>query len=147
MSAISRLERSGGVTIGSRGSYEARARGDESGAEDLRQLERRGLLELVVAAVRRLLVRAPAQERGPVAEAITLEMVIGDLGHTLQAERLPRQVLAAVPAGRRPGEPLPGFLGCLRPLGPLRPRVTLQGVLPQRRELPGQCRALVPGEG
>ena len=67
-------------------------------AEDLAQLVRRGLLELVVAAVGRRLVRAPALERRRVPEAVALEVVVGDLGDALGAERLPRQVLAAVPA-------------------------------------------------
>ena len=47
--------------------------------EDPGELERRGLLELVVAAVGRRLVRAPALERRAVAEAVALEVVVGDL--------------------------------------------------------------------
>src|SRR5690349_2251840 len=117
-----------------------------SGAEDLLELEGGGLLELVVAAIGRLLVGTPALERGPVAEPIALEVVARHLGDPLEAERLPRQVLAPVPARRRAGEPLTGFLGRLRPLCPLAPWVTLERVLPQRRELLGERRALVPGE-
>ena len=82
--------------------------------EDPRDLEGRGLLELVVAAVGRRLVRAPALERRPVAEAITLEVVVGDLGDALGAERLPREVLAAVPARGRAGQPLAGGVGLAR---------------------------------
>src|SRR4029079_18251225 len=106
-----------------------------SGAEYLLELERRGLLELVVAAVGRLLVRAPTLERGGVPEPIALEVVVGDLRDALDAQRLPRQVLAAVPARRRSGQPLAGLLGRLGPLGPLAPRVALERVLAERREL------------
>ena len=76
---------------------------DSTLAEDPRQQERHGLLELVVAAGLGRLVRAPALERRPVPEPIALEVVVGDLRDPLRAERLPRQVLAAVPARGRPG--------------------------------------------
>ena len=95
------------------------------GPEDPGQLERRGLLELVVAARLGRLVRAPALERRPVPEPVALEVVVGDLGDPLGAERLPRQVLAAVPARGRAGQPLAGRVGIAgrRPLGPFLPRV------------------------
>ena len=61
----------------------------------------RGGLQLVVAAVRGRLVRPPAAERRPVAEPVALEVVVGDLDDPLRPQRLPRQVLAPVPAARR----------------------------------------------
>src|SRR4051794_13803687 len=73
-------------------------------------------------------------------------MVVGHLGDTLEAERLPGQVLAPVPARRRAREPLAGGFGGLRPLGPLAPWVAFEGVLAERRELLSQCFALVPRE-
>src|SRR4029079_10705234 len=86
-----------------------------AGAEDARELVRRGGLQLVVAAVRGRLVRAPAADRRPVTEPVALEVVVGDLDDALRAERLPREVLAPVPAARRAGQPPP-------PPGPRPPR-------------------------
>ena len=84
-------------------------------------------LELVVAAGRGRLVRAPALERRRVPEPVALQVVVGDLDDALGAERLPRQVLAAVPARRRAWQPLAGGLGVAqpRPFGPFLPRVAL----------------------
>src|SRR4029079_14155914 len=118
----------------------------DSGAEDLLELERRGLLELVVAAVGRLLVRSPSLEGGGVPEPIALEMVVGDLRDALDAQRLPRQGLATVPARRRPGQPLAGLLGRLGPLGPLAPRVALECLLAERRQLLREGGPPIPGE-
>src|SRR5262245_60508018 len=122
MSAMRRQVRSGAFGIGSRPLYEPALRPDvvtrPSGAEDLLELERRGLLELVVAAVLGTLVGSPALERGGVPEPIALEVVVGDLGNPLRSERLPGQVLAAVPARRRAGKALAGGV-CGAPLRPL----------------------------
>ena len=117
-------------------------------SEDPRELERRRLLELVVAAVGRRLVRSPALEGRPVPEPVALEVVVGDLGDALGAERLPRQVLAPVPARGRAGQSLARRVGVAvaGPLGPFAPRVAVQRVLAQRRELLGQRRPLVPRE-
>src|SRR4051794_40657177 len=101
MSAMSRQDRSTGFITRFRGSYEAARRTDDprgSRAEDLLELERRGLLELVVPAVGRLLVEAPALEGRRVADPVALEMVVGNLCDALESQRLPRQVLASVPA-------------------------------------------------
>ena len=114
--------------------------------EDLAELERRRLLELVVAAVGRLLVGAPALERRAVAEAVALEVVVGDLGDSFHAKRLPRQVLAPIPARRRAGQPLPGGLRGLGPLGPFAPRMPVQG-LAERLQLLREGFAAIPGEG
>ena len=43
-------------------------------------------------------VRAPAHEGGGVAEAVLLQVVVGDLAHRLGPQRLPGHVLAGVPA-------------------------------------------------
>src|SRR4051812_43675392 len=98
----------------------ARPRPPPASAEDRLELIRGRGLELVVPTIRRRLVRAPALERRPVAEAVALEMVVRHLGHPLGAERLPGQVLAAVPARRRSGESLAGRIR-LTSGGPLRP--------------------------
>src|SRR3954469_1818679 len=58
-------------------------------AEDPRQQEWCGLLELVVAAGFGRLVGTPALERRRMAEAGPLEVVVGDLGDALDAKRLP----------------------------------------------------------
>jgi hypothetical protein len=76
------------------------------GAEHLLQLERGGDFQLVVAAVLRRLVVAPAQEGGGVAEAVALQVVVLDLDHALGPQRLPAQVLAAAPARLRAGHAL-----------------------------------------
>src|SRR3954470_21899761 len=75
-------------------------------SEDARDLQRDAHLELVVAAVARGLVRPPALEVRRVAEAIALHVIVRDLGDELDAERLPREILAAVPAARRARLPL-----------------------------------------
>ena len=67
-------------------------------AEDLLELVRRRDLELIVAAVARLLVGAPPRENRRVTEARPLQVVVLDLAHALDAQRLPRQILAGAPA-------------------------------------------------
>src|SRR5690348_2646808 len=96
-----------------------------SGAEDLAQLERRSDLELIVATVGRLLVGTPAPEVGRVTEAIALQVVVRDLADALDAERLPRQVLAAVPPRGCARHALPLLASGRLPVGPLRPRMTV----------------------
>src|SRR4051812_36494081 len=61
--------------------------------EHLGQLVRGRHLQLVVAAILRRLVGAPAQEHRGVAEAVALEVVVLDLAHALRPQRLPAQVL------------------------------------------------------
>src|SRR5687767_9613822 len=72
--------------------------GDSSGPKDPLELVRRRDLELVVAAVARRFVRAPAHELRGMPEPIALHMVVRDLHHALGPQRLPSQILAAVPA-------------------------------------------------
>ena len=69
------------------------------------------------------------------SEAVALEMIVGDLDDTLRTERLPGQVLARVPARGRAGQSLPGSLGGCRPLGPLRPGMSVQGMITERCQL------------
>src|SRR5688572_20664853 len=85
--------------------------------EHLCQLVRRRDLELVVAALGRTLVGAPAQERGGVAEAIAQQVVVLHLADALDAQRLPRQVLSGAPAAVSAGHPLSSAFR-LRPLTP-----------------------------
>src|SRR5215208_3314296 len=114
--------------------------------EDEPELVRRRFLELVVPTVRGLPVRAPPDERGSVPEPIALQVVVGDLDDPLDAKGLPGQVLPAVPARCRAGEPLPGRIGGLRPLRPFAPRMTVERALPQRLELLRERGSLVPRE-
>src|SRR5207344_3380799 len=89
-------------------------------------------LELAVAAVLRPLVRAPAQKGRRVAEALALQVIVFHLAHALDAQRLPRQVLARAPAALPAGHALRAALGGL---GPLAPRMSLERVLAHRLEL------------
>ena len=75
-----------------------RQRGRRGRAEDLLELVRRRDLELIVAAVARRLVGPPAQKDRRVAEAIALQVVVLHLADALDAQRLPRQILARAPA-------------------------------------------------
>src|SRR5204863_8816936 len=102
-------------------------------AEDLLELRGRGFLELVVAALRWRLVRPPALEGGRVPEAVALQVIVGHLADALDAERLPGEVLAPVPARRAAGHPLIAV-----PLGPFAPGLALGGPFAQRRKLSGQ---------
>ena len=71
------------------------------GAEDPLQLVGRRDLELVVAAVPRRLVGAPAQEGRGVAEAVALHVVVRDLAHALEAAAAPSSDPCPVPAALR----------------------------------------------
>src|SRR5882672_1792130 len=119
-------------------------RGDRSAAEDVLQLVGRGLGELVVAALARRLVGPPALEVGGVAEPHALEVLERDLADQAEADRLPGQILAAVPPAGRAGQALLGLL--ILPLGPVAPRVGLAGAVAQRGELLGELGAPGPGE-
>src|SRR5262245_54769997 len=68
-----------------------------SGAEDLLELERSSHLELVVAAILRASIRTPALEHRSVPEALALHVVVLHFADALDAQRLPRQVLAGAP--------------------------------------------------
>src|SRR5262249_37728123 len=89
-----------------------------TGAEHALQLVGGRDLQVVVAAVPRALVGAPAQELGGVPEASPLHVVVSDLADALGPERLPAQVLAAIPATGGAGEPLSGLARLLLRLGP-----------------------------
>src|SRR6185437_432881 len=87
----------------------ARAAGAAAGSgaagsrrEDLGQLVGRGHLELVVAAILRLLVRPPAEEDGGVPEPVPLQVIVLHLAHPLDPERLPGEVLPRAPAALGP---------------------------------------------
>src|SRR4029450_965254 len=102
--------------------------------EDLLELVRRRDLELIVAAVVRILVGTPAQEDRGVAKAIALKVVVLHLAHAVDPYRLPRQIFPGAPSAlpaRHPRE-LSGRAS------PLLPRMSLQRVLPQRLALAGQ---------
>src|SRR5215203_6071646 len=105
------------------------------GPEDLLQLVRFRDLELIVAAVFRLLVRAPALEDRSMPESRPLHVVVLHLAHQFDAHRLPRQVLACAPSAVATGHPrrLAGRVGPFLP-GMIRHRVLAQR-FQQLREL------------
>ena len=86
-----------------------------SAPEQVGQQRRRGLLELVVAAVGRRAIVPPALERRRVAEAIALEVVEGHLAHELGPERLPA-------SGPCHGSSARSRRACGGPARPRRPR-------------------------
>src|SRR5205814_3920262 len=108
---------------------------DVSRAEHARQLVGRRHLELIVATVAGTFVWPPAQELRGVSKARPLHVIVRDLADTLGLERLPAQVLAAVPAARRAGHPLPGRGGVRLRVGPVAPRVAFERIVAQRCEL------------
>src|SRR5213593_4534312 len=67
-------------------------------AEDLLELVRGRDLELIVPAVERSLVGAPAQKDRSVAKPRSLHVVVLDLTHALDAQWLPREILPRAPA-------------------------------------------------
>src|SRR6266851_5312362 len=118
-------------------SRQTAARSGAFGADrkHLLQLVGRRDFELIVAAVGGLLVRSPALKDRRMPEAIALEMVVLHFGNPLDAQRLPRHVLAGAPAALRSrhaarlrlGPPPP-------PPRPFAPGMVLQRVLPQWRQ-------------
>src|SRR6185295_13408382 len=99
-------------------------------------------LELVVAALGWRLVRTPAQEDRRVAKALTLQVIVFHLAHALDAQRLPRKILARAPAALRARHAL---RRALRRLRPLPPGMILERVPAQRLEL--ACELLARGHG
>src|SRR5678816_113853 len=127
------------TTISDRG----RGRRDENRAEqerarsaapeDVLELVRGRLVELVVAALARRLVGAPALELGGVTEPRALEVLECDLADQTDADRLPGQVLAAIPPAGRAREALCDLL--VLPLRPVAPGMLGAGAVAQRLEL------------
>ena len=66
------------------------------------------------------------------AETVALEMVVLDLHDSFDPERLPGEVLARTPAALGSGHAVDLVRLGLRPF---LPRVTLEGILPERLEL------------
>src|SRR5205807_4455472 len=77
----------------------------------------------------------------------TLQVVEGHLGDELWTQRLPRQVLASVPAARRARQPPALRRRALLPFAPLAPGVAGDGVAPVRLEELDQLAALHGAEG
>src|SRR5919106_5713383 len=69
-----------------------------AGAKNLLQLVRCRDFELIVAAVPRRLIRTPALKDGGMAEAVALHVVVFDLAHPLDPQRLPRKIFPRAPA-------------------------------------------------
>src|SRR5512145_1431363 len=99
--------------------------------ENLLELVRRRNLELVVSAFVCRLVGPPPQKRRGVPEPVALQMVVLHLADALDAERLPRQILAGAPAAVATRHTLSASFR----LGPFAPWMCLQRVRPQRLQL------------
>src|SRR4051812_11139733 len=78
-----------------------------------------------------------------VPEAVALQVIVSNLADALGPERLPAQVLAAVPAARRAGHALVRIV-CP---APLLPWMIVEGPFAQRRELLHELLAACHGEG
>src|SRR5204862_3843535 len=113
---------------------------------DLPQLHGDGCIELLVGARRRRAVGTPTLEPGRVPEAVTLEVLVRDLGDELDAHRLPTEVLARVPPALRSGPALPRRSSLGVGLGPVAPRMAVEGVDPVRLDLLEQLDACRSGE-
>src|SRR5688500_5252017 len=96
--------------------------------KNLGQFVSRRDFELVVAALPRRLVRAPAHEHGGMPETIALHVVVLHFANALGPQRLPRQVLAAAPATL----PARHAVAIIAGGGPVAPGMVGQGVLAQR---------------
>src|SRR4030095_4733256 len=103
-----------------------------SRAKYLFQLERCRDLELIVSAVRGLLIGTPAQEDGCVPEASSLHVVVLDLAHALDAQRLPREILPRTPPALCSGQ---ARRSVSHGVGPFTPGVPIECALAQWFEL------------
>src|SRR5215218_7141792 len=106
-----------------------------SDVEDGLQLHRDRRFELLVGARRRLPVGSPALEARGVTEAVSLQMLVRDLGDEVEAQRLPGEVLARVPPALRAGPTLSRRLGFGIGFGPRAPGVVLERPLAVRFEV------------
>ncbi len=101
-------------------------------AEDLLELVSRRDLELIVPARCRRLVRPPSLKDRRVAEAVPLHVVVLDLTHALDPERLPREIFSGAPPA------LAAWHACGRGalyLRPFAPGMRVDRTLAQRFEL------------
>src|SRR5262245_15507939 len=113
-------------------------------AEDALQLISLRDLELVVPAVLGFLVRTPPQEHSAVSEPIALHVVVLHPAHTFDSERLPREILAGAPPALTAWH---ARHVCAVTHGPVAPRMSVEGISPQRRQLDRKCFARRHREG
>src|SRR2546425_10194440 len=99
-----------------------------SGPKHLLQLVGRRDFELIVAAIAGLFVGPPSLEYRRMPEPIALDMVVLHLRDPVDAQWLPRHILACAPAALRARH----AAGLRLSTRPFPPGVVLQGVLPQR---------------
>src|SRR5207247_6385844 len=81
-----------------------------------------------------------------VAEPSPLHVIVRDLADALGSERLPGQVLAAVPAAGRAGQALPCCVRVFLRLGPVTPGMALERVLSEWRQVRDELLADRVGE-
>src|SRR6185437_10904703 len=86
---------------------------------------------MLIGAVPWRFVRTPTTKVGQVAEAGTLHVLVGDLDHKLNAQRLPAKVFARAPSGLPTGHAAAGL--CVLIL-PVFPRMIAQGIFTIRCE-------------
>src|SRR5687768_11567923 len=118
-------------------------------AEDRGKLKSRSDLELIVVTVLRPLVIAPSQKGRRMAEAVALHVVVLHFADSLDAQRLPREVLAGTPPAVPTWHALPGWGSGRRSfteVGPLAPWVRIQRVLAKRLQFLHQLPSLFHGE-
>ena len=128
-------QRSGERTAGRRDAGSRLRALPRIGSEDALQLIGRRDFQLIVAALRRRLVGTPAHELRGVPETRALHVVVRHFAHALRTQRLPAQILPAVPSTGRAGHPLARFACLLLRLRPIAPRMVFERVLAQRRQL------------
>src|SRR5204863_6326997 len=98
-----------------------------NGAEHVLELVRRDDLQLIVAAVDRTFVGAPALEYRGVPEPRPLHVVVLHFADPLDPQRFPAEILARTPAALTSGHPCGAARIVHRPVAP---RVIGQGILP-----------------
>src|SRR6266571_568302 len=89
----------------------------QTSAKDAFQLVSGCDFQLIVAAVLRAFVEAPANEMRSVTKPRALHVIVRDFANALRTQRLPAQILAAIPPASASRHPLP-----LHRLGPIAPR-------------------------
>src|SRR5262249_3997656 len=100
-------------------------------AEDLLELVRSRDLQLIVAAVLRLLVLTPPHKGRRMPEAVALHVVVLPFAHAIDPQRLPREVLPRAPPALSAGHPRRAAPLGIGPVGPLAPRMPVERVRAQ----------------
>src|SRR6185369_16035984 len=109
--------------------------------EDQLDFMRRHDLQLLISAVAWLLITSPPSKLRRVPEAIALHVLVSNLNHKLNSQRLPRQILPRTPATLCTGYPFRKII-----TRPFFPRMIGERVLPVRLQKLHQLDALLIGK-